>query len=873
MISRRRTRHLPGLFAALALAVTGLTVSAPGAQGAAELSMVPKAVIGGPGHAGLYGWGAATMCNGDVLVGDYWNMRVLRFKSDGTLVGPFIDNAGFGETQHQAPYGLAVDPDTCDVYMADTDRRQVDRYDENGNFLNSLGQNGVIGETPTTFRYASRVAVNDGLVFVADTWAHRISVWAPDGKQQLWELKGFGTKPGQIKSPHGMSFDSQGRLHVVDSGNKRISVFTVDKLNKRLVFAFKYGAPYDPANPAPAPDAVMRGDLRGIAIDKDADFAYVVDAEGNRIHQFTIDGTFVKSFGAGKFSDGGREATVDHDGNVWVGDMPQFQVQKWSPAGAGTQLGTYPDPAQPPAPGGFNSPRDAAVDPVTGNIFVSDTYNFRIQKLAPGGTMLKEWGSRGRSEFEFNYSRMIAVHPSGQWLVLADTDNHRVKAYDSDGNFLWERGESGVGPGQFKNPHGVDIGADGKIYVADTNGARVQVLGSDGTWQRTFGTLGTADGQFRRPRGIAVDNGTGDIYVADATRKNVQVFSATGGYLRTIGPKAPAGLAMGGPFDVEVDGTYLYVADTPRNKIVVWEKATGRWVGEYGGSGTISGKLNMPQGLDLVDGMLYITEQNNERISKWQVVAGDVTPDTTKPQTTVTSPTAGQTLTSRPVTIEGTASDDVGVAKVQFAVKEQGTGGRFWNAGSRSWQTAASWADAVVAVPGATSTTWSATFDDSSAPSAPGAYIVQKRGVDSSGNIEAVVGTKFTVATGTPDTEAPTSVIESPKASQVVQGRPVTVTGTAADDRAVSSVQVAVQHRTSKQWWNPVAGEWVATLTAPCWATADLTAAGSTTTGWSYVFDDTDAPKSDGLYRVQKRAKDAAGNTEVVTGYGFSIKG
>ncbi len=870
MFSRnRRTRLLPGLLGAFALAVSGLALGAPGAQGAAELSMVPKAVIGGPGHAGLYGWGAATMCNGDVLVGDYWNMRVLRFRADGTLVGPFIDNAGFGATQHQAPYGLAVDPDTCDVYMADTDRRQVDRYSETGQYLNSLGTNGVIGETPSTFRYASRVAVRDGLVFVADTWAHRISVWEPDGTQQLWELKGFGTKLGQIKSPHGMSFDSRGRLHVVDSGNKRVSVFSVDVTNKRLVALFTYGSAYSPTATSPAADAVMRGDLRGIAVDPVNDVSYVVDAEGNRLHKFTIDGTFIKSFGAGKFTDGGREATVDNDGNVWVGDMPQFQVQKYS--ADGVQLATYPDPAQPPPPGRFNSPRGAAVDPVTGNIFVSDTYNFRIQKLAPNGTMLQEWGSRGRSEFEFNYSRMIAVHPSGEWLVLADTDNHRVKTYDSDGNFLWEKGNGGTGNGQFKNPHGVDIGADGKIYVADTNNARIQVLDTDGTHLRTIGSLGTADGQFRRPRGIAVDDGTGDIYVADAVRKNVQVFSATGSYLRTIGPKAPVGFAMGGPFDVEVDAGYLYVADTPRNKIVVWDKLTGRWVGEFGGAGTAPGKLNMPQGLDLVGDMLYITEQNNERISKWQVVAGEVAPDTTKPQTTVTSPTVNETLTSRPVTINGTATDDVGVARVQVAVKEQGTGGRFWNASTGSWQSTASWSDAVVAAPGELTTAWTASFDDSSAPSQGGAYIVQKRGIDSSGNTEAVVGTKFTIVTGTPDTTAPTSEIVSPTSNQVMDARPVSITGTVADDRSVAKVQVAVKDRTrtTNQWWNATTGSWSSQLV---WADAVLGDPGAASTSWAFTFDDRAAPGS-GKYYVQKRAVDAAGNTQAVAGHRFDVVG
>ena len=161
MITRtRRTRLLPVPLSAFALAASGLALGTPPAQGAAELTLVPKAVIGGPGHAGLYGWGAATMCDGSVLVGDYWNMRVRRFAPDGKPLPHFIDNAGFGENQHQAPYGLAVDPDTCEVYLADTDRRQVDVYSAAGDYVRSFGQNGVVGETPTTFRYPSRKKIS-----------------------------------------------------------------------------------------------------------------------------------------------------------------------------------------------------------------------------------------------------------------------------------------------------------------------------------------------------------------------------------------------------------------------------------------------------------------------------------------------------------------------------------------------------------------------------------------------------------------------------------------------------------------------------------------------------------------------------------------
>jgi tripartite motif-containing protein 71 len=735
-----------GLAGALTLALSGLALGAatPPAVSATEVSMVPVGTVGQSGHAGLYGWGAATMCNGDVLIGDYWNMRVLRFGDDGSPKGVFIDNAGFGATQHQAPYGLAVDPGTCDVFMADTDRRQVDRYDENGDYVRSYGQNGVVGETATTFRYPSRVAVRDGMLFVADTWANRISVWRLDGSQELFRLQGTGGANGQFRQPRGMSFDSAGRLHIADQGNKRVQVFSVNAAAQRLDFVYKYGRAFVAGGTG---DQVVRGDLRGLAIDTDAGFAYLVDGEGNRVHKFSIGATsasYVDSFGQGVFTDGGREATVDQQGRVWVGNMPGFSAEVFTSTGA--HVFSYPDPPQPPPPGGFNGPRGVAVDPTTKNLFVSDTYNFRIQKLDPSGEMLKEWGTRGRGDYEFNYTRLLAVDPRNGDVVVADTDNHRIRKYDANGTHVWSVGGAGSVGATFKNPHGVDVGPDGKVYVADSNGARVEVLDPQGNYLRDIGTPGTGNGQHRRPRGVVADDVNGDVYVADATRRIVQVFSAQGVYKGTFGAPGSMPVQMGGPFDIEVDDEFLYVADTPRNKIVVFDKATRQYVAEFGGPGTGSGKLNQPQGLDLVDGILYIAEQKNERVSKWRVVRGDVVQDTTKPSTTVTAPTMNQQFADTPVVVEGTATDDVGVQRVEVAIQDRTTK-QWWNPVTDQWQVQPKlWIRASLGSPDASSTTWSYPF----APTGgSGAYVVTRRGVDTSGNIEASLagsGVRFTIS-------------------------------------------------------------------------------------------------------------------------------
>lgn len=594
----------------VALAAAGV-LSATTLVPAQAISVTPVRLVGAgvDGHAGLYGWGAATMLDGSVLIGDYWNMRVQRYATDGTLLGTFIDNPGFGPGQHQAPYGLAVDPTTGDVYMADTDRYRVNKYDDAGTFLLSFG---VQGTDAGKFKYPSRIAVSStGMVYVADTWDNRISIHTPDGTE-IGSFGGSGATLGQLRAPHGMAFDAADRLFVADARNNRIQVFDA---TGTALFAFS-GKGYQPGN--------FVGDMRGLAIDQANGFVYASDGIGNRINKFTTDGTYVSRFGSsgfgpGQFSDGGREVTVDGDGSVWVGDMPNFRAQKF--AADGTFLFEVPGPPAPPLPGGFNAPRGVAVDN-DGNIFVTDTYNWRIQKLAPNGDPVTSWGTRGQDEYRFNYSRMLAIDPRNGDVVVADTDNQRIKKYTNDGLFIWQKGGAGRAAGQFQNPHGVDVGPDGTIYVADTNNDRVVVLDEHGTFVRKFGSTGSANGQFQFPKGIGVDP-DGTLWVTDSIKDTVQHFTAEGTYLGKIGTHtAGAPDQLAGPFDVEIDAERVFVADAQLSLVKVWSR-DGTYQGSFGGPGRKLGKFLQPQGMDLTPGgQLYVAEQKNDRVQEWSVSAG-----------------------------------------------------------------------------------------------------------------------------------------------------------------------------------------------------------------------------------------------------------
>lgn len=597
--------------ARLAVAATSATAmvaatagpgSAADSTAAAGVSPVFEKTIGKHGHAELYAWGMATAKDGSILVGDYWNYRVQRYSPSGQLLGTLINNSGNGATQYYTPYGLGVDPRNGDIYMADTDRYTIDVYSAAGKFLRTWGGHGTgVGK----FLYPSRVVVGStGTVYVADTWDNNVVISNSNGAE-IKTIGGQGSSNGQLRSPHGMALDAQDNLYVVDSGNHRISVF-----DKNGNFLRKFGS----RGSGPGQFA---GDMRGIAINKAKGWLYVVDGEGNKISKFDLQGKFIskwgsEGFGPGQFADGGREATVDNAGNLWVGDMPNFRMQKFSANGA--FQAAYPSPAKEPPLGGFNAPRGVGVAK-DGTVAVSDTYNWRIQTFTPAGAVIKEWGRRGRGPYEFNYARTLASNPVNNDWIITDTDNGRIVSYTKDGTYKWASGESGATNGKFRNPQGVAVSANGTIYVADSNNKRIQVLNSSGGFIRTFGS-GT---QFSYPKGIAVDPKDQSIWVADSAKAQVTHWSANGALLGKLNiPRGTGDSQLKTPFGIAADNERVYVADVPVHSIKVWTKS-GAFVTKFGGRGSANGKLDQPAQLTIQGGKLYVAEEGNERVSVFKL--------------------------------------------------------------------------------------------------------------------------------------------------------------------------------------------------------------------------------------------------------------
>jgi DNA-binding beta-propeller fold protein YncE len=174
----------------------------------------------------------------------------------------------------------------------------------------------------------------------------------------------------------------------------------------------------------------------------------------------------------------------------------------------------------------FHAPSGIAVD-IFGNVYVSDTYNCRIQKFSSTGVFLNKWGKWGYGSGDFRSPYGIAVDGSGN-VYVADADNHIIQKFSSTGGYLGKWGSVGNGQGELHDPYCIAVdGSGNSVYVTEANRNRVQKFSSSGVFlsQISDGQEGQGDGQFKFPWGVAVD-GLGNVYVAEWGNNRVQKLAS-----------------------------------------------------------------------------------------------------------------------------------------------------------------------------------------------------------------------------------------------------------------------------------------------------------------------------------------------------------
>jgi hypothetical protein len=162
------------------------------------------------------------------------------------------------------------------------------------------------------------------------------------------------------------------------------------------------------------------------------------------------------------------------------------------PAGAGTPGST------------FNRPTDVAWDKA-GNIYIADGIGNtnRVEKFDKDGKYIKQWGSTGSENGQFNGVKSLAIDAQDN-VYVADIGNKRIQVFDADGNFKSQFANVGTpmtmcmtkGATQYLyishagDPDGM---VDAAIYKVQLNGTVVGKFGSAGRLPKQFGLANSID--------------------------------------------------------------------------------------------------------------------------------------------------------------------------------------------------------------------------------------------------------------------------------------------------------------------------------------------------------------------------------------------
>jgi RHS repeat-associated protein len=295
-----------------------------------------------------------------------------------------------------------------------------------------------------------------------------------------------------------------------------------------------------------------------------------------------------------------RGAGVDARGVAYIADTRNHRIVAITPAGAVSVIAGHGTPGEVDGASStaqFHAPEGVAFDATRGVLYVADTQNHVIRRIANGAvTTFAGSGKPADADGQgaaaaFRQPTSLAIDAEGN-LFVADTLNHKIKRVTPDGvvatiagNGRPSDGDGAAASAGFHEPRAIAISRGGALFVADTKNNTIRQIES-GTVSTIAGTRqpGFADGpaaaaQFHHPTGVAVSDG-GTLFVADTNNHRIRAveFTAGGTVVRTIAGSGAAGRADGAPgaatFSSPSGLAYsgaLYVADSGNDALRVLE--------------------------------------------------------------------------------------------------------------------------------------------------------------------------------------------------------------------------------------------------------------------------------------------------------------
>ena len=277
----------------------------------------------------------------------------------------------------------------------------------------------------------------------------------------------------------------------------------------------------------------------------------------------------------------------------------------------------------------LNAPRSLAFAK-DGTVYVADSRNHRVLHLDIEGNVLHEWGifadgvGTQIGSGTFNEPWGLAIAPDGS-VYVTDTWNHRVEKFTSAGKFITAWGTFGQGetPDSFYGPRGLAVDAEGRVYVTDTGNKRIAVFDAKGNFITDFGSGGFDPGLFDEPVGITVDK-NGTVYVVDTWNQRIQTFIPieTDGNLSFVPDKQWDVYGWFGqsldnkPFIAVNDDLHVFVTDPDGYRVMEFDP-NGSLVRVWDDLNSDS-SMGLPSGIAIDnDGHVWVTDSTNNRLRRY----------------------------------------------------------------------------------------------------------------------------------------------------------------------------------------------------------------------------------------------------------------
>lgn len=564
-----------------------------------------------------------------------------------TLAGSASQGSNDGSVTNArffAPQGVAVDVQD-NVYVADSDNSAIREITPAGVVTTIAGQAGVPGYADGTgtnalfFLPKSLVADASGNLYVVDTWNEVIRKLTPDGS--TWVVSTFAGQAGvaafangagtnaAFNQPAFATVDAAGNLYVADQDNDVIRKITPLGLVSTIAGQVGSDVSIDGTN-----DTAQFASPDGITVDSLTNL-YVTDGD-NTIRRMTPVGT------------------------NWVVTTISGQADQY---GSGDGLGTNAL---------FSGPAGLTVD-TNDNLYVADSFNKTVRKLAPLGT---NWmvstlaglaGVQGSADGTNSAARFgspigLATDSAGDVLV-ADVNNNNIREITPVGANGVVTTLAGIGPGaadgpgpvaRFWSTTGIAVDASNNVFVADAYNSAVREIATNGvvsTIAGLAGNPGSSDGtnsqaRFYYPQDVAVDNHD-NVYVADIFNNTIRKMMpiGTNWVVTTLAGNAGAppaevdGIGTNAlfynPTGIAVDpNTNVYVTDSSGETIRKISLVGTNWVvTTIAGSAQTSGNTNgigtnalffEPHGIAVdTASNVYVADTVNDTIRKLSLIGAN----------------------------------------------------------------------------------------------------------------------------------------------------------------------------------------------------------------------------------------------------------